>query len=182
MKVARSIVLRPGFYLPLIVFALVAAFFAVGLQLNPQQLPSTLIGKSAPSFQLPVLYSESENFTTEQMKGEPWMLNGWASWCIGCAHEHNTLVYLSKQNVKIVGLNYKDKPEEAKGWLEAYENPYVAIPVDPLGEHAIDWGISKLPETFVIDASGVVVYKHTGPIDKTTAEEVILPLIRKAGS
>ena len=113
------------FVLPLAIFAILAGFLFVGLGLNPREVPSPFIGKPAPSFQLTQLGRSDQTFSPQQMQGEVWLLNVWASWCVACRVEHPLLVDLAKKDlIPIVGLNYKDRPDAASGWLAQFGNPY----------------------------------------------------------
>ena len=166
------------FLAPLLIFAVVAVFLALGLKLDPREVPSPLIDKSAPEFELPRLLQMEGVVGTAEMRGEVWLLNVWASWCSACRVEHPLLNDLARrQIVRIVGLNYKDAPADARSWLREFGNPYDIIAVDREGEVGIDWGVYGVPETFVIDREGVIRYKHIGPVDTKVLSETILPLI-----
>lgn len=167
------------YYAPLAVFMVIAGFLARGLFLNPADIPSVLIGKPAPAFKLAQLESGAQ-FNTADMQGQVWMLNVWASWCVSCRDEHPLFVELARQHVlPIVGLNYKDNPEEAQNWLEQFGNPYSVIAADQEGRAGMDWGVIAVPETFVIDKQGNIQFKHVGPVTPQTMQETILPLIQK---
>ena len=173
MKVLRYLV-------PLGVFALLVAFFAVGLTRDPREVPSPLVDKPAPVFRLQQLHEPQLAFTPEEMKGKVWLLNVWASWCVSCRVEHPLLVDMSKkQLVPIVGLNYKDKREDGVQWLAKFGNPYALSAFDVDGKVGIDYGVYGVPETFVIDKLGVIRYKQIGPITPEALEKTLLPLIRK---
>jgi len=167
---------RPKFLLPFLVFVAVSVFFAVGLKLDSTVVPSPLIGKQAPDFELPVLGEDGLTLGTDQLTGGFWLLNVWASWCVACREEHASLIALAELGVPIAGLNYKDKPDDAKRWLHDWGNPYFVSIVDQDGATAIDWGVYGVPETFLIDAEGIIRYKHIGPITPEIAEREILPL------
>ena len=168
------------FVIPLVVFAALAGFFAVGLTKDPHEVPSPLIDKPAPAFKLAELHDADKVFTPEEMKGKVWMLNVWASWCVSCRVEHPLLVDMSKrQSVPIVGLNYKDAREAGVKWLDKLGNPYVLSAYDVDGKVGIDYGVYGVPETFVIDKQGVIRYKQIGPITPEALDKTILPLIRK---
>lgn len=152
-------------WLPLILFAVLAGFFYVGLHLNPREVPSPFIGKPAPQFSLPVIGAPGHHFSPAEMKGQAWMLNIWAPWCVSCRQEHPVLMQLKAAGVPIVGLNWKDKEREAERLLAGEGSPY-AVAVDDLdGRVGIDFGVTGTPETFIIDRQGIIRYKHTGPID-----------------
>jgi len=165
---------------PLALFMVIGGFLFRGLVLDPSHIPSVLIDKPAPQFKLAQLENNNVMFNSADMQGQVWMLNLWASWCVACMQEHPLFLDLAQQRVlPIVGLNYKDKSEDAKTWLTQHGNPYSIIAADSLGKVGIDWGVYGVPETFVIDKAGVVRYKHVGPVDKQALETVILPLISK---
>lgn len=166
--------------IPFAIFILIAVLLGVGLTLNPRDLPSTLINKTAPSFELPILKNTQQNFKPSDNLGKKWILNVWASWCAGCRVEHPLLNQLAeKTTIPLVGLNYKDQPDDAKRWLEQRGNPYQQIPMDLAGNAGIDWGVYGVPETFVIDEKGVVIYKHTGPLTLEALENEIMPLFKQ---
>jgi cytochrome c biogenesis protein CcmG/thiol:disulfide interchange protein DsbE len=166
------------FLMPLVIFIVLAGFLFVGLGLNPREVPSPLIDKPAPAFVLPQLHNESKTFSPEDMKGQVWLLNVWASWCVSCREEHPVLMALSQQNiVPIYGLDYKDKPEDGKMWLARGGDPYVASAMDSEGRIGIDYGVYGVPETYVIDKQGVIRYKQIGPVTPQNLSETILPLV-----
>lgn len=168
------------FILPLAIFVVLAGFLFVGLGLNPREVPSPLIGKPAPSFQLAQLARSDQSFTPAQMRGEVWLLNVWASWCVACRIEHPLLVDLAKRDVvPIVGLNYKDKRNDALGWLAKFGDPYKLSIVDGDGRVGLDYGVYGVPETFVIDKQGVIRYKQIGPITEEVWRDKMLPLVQQ---
>ena len=168
------------FAIPLAVFVALAAFLAVGLTRDPREVPSPFIGKPAPAFKLTQLADEKLAFAPEDMKGKVWLLNVWASWCVSCRVEHPLLVEMSKKNVvPIVGLNYKDGRGEGMQWLQRFGNPYSLSAFDADGKVGIDYGVYGVPETFVIDKTGVIRYKQIGPITPEALEKTLLPLIRE---
>lgn len=167
-------------FLPLAIFLVLAVFLAVGLGLNPREVPSPLIDKPAPAFRLPQLQDPGKTLGTEDLKGKVWILNVWASWCVACLEEHPILVDLSKQNVlPIYGLNYKDKRADALQWLDRHGNPYTLSIADNDGRIGIDYGVYGVPETYVIDRDGIIRYKRIGPLTVQILQERILPLVRK---
>ncbi len=168
--------------IPLGVFLVMVVFLGIGLSLDPREIPSPLIGKPAPSFDLPTLEAPDRHFGPHLLKGRPYLLNVWASWCEACRAEHPVLIDLARRGeVNLMGLNYKDTPEKARAWLEAHGgNPYQTVAVDTQGKVGIDWGVYGVPETFVIDANGIIQYKHTGPLNREVLEEKILPLLRNS--
>jgi cytochrome c biogenesis protein CcmG/thiol:disulfide interchange protein DsbE len=167
-------------FLPLGIFLLLAVFLAVGLRLDPREVPSPLIGKAAPPFRLPQLQDPGRTLGTEELKGKVWVLNVWASWCVACLEEHPILVEFSRRNVlPIYGLNYKDKREDALNWLGKHGNPYTLSIQDGDGRIGIDYGVYGVPETYVIDRNGVIRYKRIGPVTVPILQEKILPLVRQ---
>ena len=161
-------------------FLCLAALLAVGLNLNPREVPSPLVGKAAPDFSLPQLQNPEAAAGPADMRGQVWLLNVWASWCVSCRAEHNVLVRLAENHgAKIVGLNYKDKAEDAKQWLQERGDPYVFSAWDSLGKAGLDWGVYGVPETFVIDAEGVIRHKHIGPLEDADVRRDILPVLKK---
>jgi cytochrome c biogenesis protein CcmG/thiol:disulfide interchange protein DsbE len=168
------------YLIPLALFLGLSAFFAVGLMRDPRTVPSPFIDKPAPAFRVERLGEPGVVFTPEEMKGKVWLLNVWASWCVSCRVEHPVLVELSRSRaVPIVGLNYKDRREDAMPWLAKFGNPYELSAWDIDGQVGIDYGVYGAPETFVIDKQGVIRHKQIGPITPEALEKVILPLIRK---
>jgi len=165
------------FLVPLAVFALLVGFLAVGLTLNPREVPSPLVGKTAPAFDLPLLSQPDKRFVPADMRGKVWLLNVWASWCVSCRDEHPVLVDLSKKGVlPILGLNYKDKGDEAQRWLRQFGDPYQFSVVDADGRTGIDYGVYGVPETYLIDAEGVIRFKQIGPLTPAILEHKVLPL------
>ena len=168
------------YFIPLIVFAVMLAFLAIGLQLKPREIPSPLIDKAAPRFSLPTLAAPEQTLSSQDLRGKVWVLNVWASWCVACREEHPLLVEMAKLNaVPIFGLNYKDKRADALGWLARFGNPYTASLSDTDGLVGIDYGVYGVPETFVIDKAGVIRHKVIGPVTAEAIRDVILPLVRK---
>lgn len=168
------------FILPLIIFIVISVFLAIGLGLNPREIPSPLIDKPAPEFSLPNLHDPKQILTNADFKGQVWLLNVWASWCVSCRSEHPVLNQLAQQKqVPIIGLNYKDDPAAAQSWLQQLGNPYTLSLVDMEGEAGIDWGVYGVPETFVIDKHGLVRHKFTGPVTVKAIQEILLPLVKK---
>jgi cytochrome c biogenesis protein CcmG/thiol:disulfide interchange protein DsbE len=166
------------FILPFVLFVVLSVFLYVGLYLNPREVPSPLIGKAAPAFNLPQLQDPSKQFSAQEMKGQVWLLNVWSSWCVSCREEHPLLVEMSKQNlVPIYGLDYKDRREDAEAWLTRGGNPYILSVSDMDGRVGIDYGVYGVPETYLIDKQGVIQYKQIGPITPEALKEKILPMI-----
>lgn len=168
------------FLLPLAAFLVVVGFLAVGLTLNPRELPSPLVGKPAPAFSLPQLHDQAKVFSPNEMTGKVWLLNFWASWCGGCKEEHPVLLQLAKSGeVPIYGVDYKDTRDEALTWLRQHGNPYPLTAVDEAGRVGINYGVYGVPETYVIDKQGVIRYKQIGPLREDTLKTKILPLVRE---
>ena len=167
------------FLWPLGIFILLVGFLAVGLTLKPREVPSPLVGKPAPAFDLPVLQQLDKRFAPGEMRGKVWLLNVWASWCVSCREEHPVLVELAKRGVMpILGLNYNDKGDEATAWLKRFGDPYELSVVDADGRIGIDYGVYGVPETYLIDAEGVIRYKQIGPLTMAILENKLLPLAR----
>jgi len=163
-------------FMPLIVFAVLVGFLAVGLTLNPRLVPSPLIGKPAPEFELPLLMQEG-TFSNKNLIGHVTLINVWASWCYACRQEHETVKHLSRKGVRIIGLNYKDKTADAKQWLAKLGNPYQSIAVDNDGRVAIDWGVYGAPETFLIDKQGIIRHKVIGPLSSKEKFDALMEVM-----
>ncbi|MBS0300084.1 MAG: DsbE family thiol:disulfide interchange protein [Gammaproteobacteria bacterium] len=165
---------------PLFAFLVLAAFLLVGLTLNPRQVPSPLIDKPAPKFQLNQLQESDKIMSSDDNLGKVWMLNVWASWCVACRDEHPLLVQLAKTGfVPIYGLNYKDERTTAMQWLKRYGDPYTISIVDSDGKVGIDYGVYGVPETYVIDKKGIIRHKQIGPVTVDSLEKTIIPLIKE---
>jgi len=149
--------------MPLIIFVALVVVLAIGLTLNPRLVPSPLIDKPAPSFELPLLLQQG-SFSDKDFIGHVTLLNVWASWCFACRQEHEVVKQLSRDGVRIIGINYKDEVKNAKAWLARLGNPYQAVAVDGDGRIAIDWGVYGAPETFLIDKKGIIRHKVIGPL------------------
>ncbi len=168
------------YLLPLGLFIGLVILLAVGLQLNPREVPSPFIGKPAPEFTLPRLHRPESTVSPADFRGQVWLLNVWASWCVSCRAEHPVLNRLAKRKeVILVGLNYKDLRNDALQWLAERGDPYTVTAVDADGKVGIDWGVYGVPETFVIDKRGIIRLKHTGPVTDAVLRDEILPLIRQ---
>ena len=197
--------MKAKFLVPLLLFFGLAGFLAFGLTLNPREVPSPLIDKPAPNFRLARLDQPEQTFTLEDMRGQVWLLNVWASWCVACRQEHPLLVRMAEQKlVPVVGLNYKEVRgdgainargmaleaetsmaiERARAWLKDHGNPYVLSVLDIDGRVGIDFGVYGVPETFLIDREGRIRYKHIGPITPDALQNVLMPKVeelRRAG-
>jgi cytochrome c biogenesis protein CcmG/thiol:disulfide interchange protein DsbE len=171
-------------WLPLVFFFVLVGFFTKGLFLNPREVPSPFIGKAAPSFSLPVVGDAQKAFSPTDMKGQVWMLNVWAPWCVSCRVEHKLLMALTQSGTAppMVGLNWKDKTREAQELLVRTGNPYVAVPDDLSGRVGMDWGVTGTPETYVIDQAGIVRLKHVGPIDMDIWLNKFVPKLKELGA
>ncbi|MSR15889.1 MAG: DsbE family thiol:disulfide interchange protein [Gammaproteobacteria bacterium] len=166
------------FTVPLAIFIVLVIVLAVGLKLDPRYVPSPLIDKPAPEFSLSALDPPETTITKKSLGGRPIVLNVWASWCVACRDEHPVLVELAqKQAVEIIGLNYKDTREDAGAWLVRHGNPYRQTIFDPLGKLGLDLGVYGVPETFVIDAEGIIRHKQVGPLTLQIWREDIEPML-----
>ena len=165
--------------IPLLAFLALVIILGYALTRNPKILPSTLIDKTAPGFSLSNVADTKSSFSPQHLLGKKWVLNVWASWCVSCRTEHPLLNNLAAMNLApIVGLNYKDELAKAQQWLKQRGDPYIATPADVTGRVGIEWGVVAVPETFVIDEQGRVIFKHTGPIDAQILDQKIIPLLQ----
>ncbi|CAD5109354.1 DsbE family thiol:disulfide interchange protein [Zestomonas carbonaria] len=164
--------------IPLAVFLGVAVFLYRGLFLDPSELPSALIGKPVPAFSLPSVQGD-RTLTQEDLKGQPALLNVWGTWCIACRVEHPVLNKLAEQGVRIHGVNYKDDNAAALKWLDEFHDPYQLNINDAQGSLGLDLGVYGAPETFLIDAQGIIRHKFVGVIDQTVWREQLAPLYRQ---
>lgn len=155
------------FLLPALVFAVIGVFLAIGLTRDPQVLPSALLDDPAPEFTLaPIEGHDKPGLATADLQGEPVLVNIFASWCVPCQVEHPQITALAEEGVIVHAINYKDQPSDARQWLAALGDPFTRIGADQEGRVGIDWGVYGVPETFVIDGNGTIVYKHVGPIQE----------------
>ena len=167
-------------YLPIAAFVILLALLAFGLTNDPRDIPSPLVGKPVPEFTLPKLYDSEKTTSPAEMKGEVWMLNVFASWCVSCKAEHAVVSQFVKDSgLKVMGLNYKDESPDAKAWLAEHGNPYAMIAVDLDGRVGIDWGVYGVPESYLIDKKGVIRHKFTGPITPQIVEETLKPMLKQ---
>jgi cytochrome c biogenesis protein CcmG/thiol:disulfide interchange protein DsbE len=170
--------MKAKFLIPLLLFIVLVGFLAVGLSRDPHEVPSPLINKTAPAFEIAQLEQPNKTFSPASMKGQVWILNVWASWCVACREEHPVLVELAKSQVApVIGLDYKDKREDALAMLAKQGNPYLLSAYDANGRVGIDYGVYGVPETYVIDRGGVIRFKHIGPITTPVLNEKIYPLV-----
>jgi cytochrome c biogenesis protein CcmG/thiol:disulfide interchange protein DsbE len=162
------------------VFAALVVLLGFGLTLNPREVPSPLIGKPAPAFELPLLAAPGKTFSQKEMLGKVWVLNVWASWCQPCLLEHPQISRLAASGaVPVVGLNYKDARDDALPWLARNGNPFLVTVFDGSGRIGIDYGVYGVPETYVIDRAGVIRYKRIGPVTPEILKETIEPLLKE---
>jgi cytochrome c biogenesis protein CcmG, thiol:disulfide interchange protein DsbE len=167
------------YLLPLAGFLILVGFFAAGLRLDPREVPSPLINKPAPAFKLPLLNEASKTFSPEDMRGQVWLLNVWASWCGACREEHPLLMEMSRSGaLPLVGLDYKDTDADGAGVLTQAGNPYKVVATDVDGRVGIDYGVYGVPETYVIDKAGIIRYKQIGPITEEALRDKIMPLVK----
>ncbi|MEP0315608.1 MULTISPECIES: DsbE family thiol:disulfide interchange protein [Alphaproteobacteria] len=165
-------------FLPLALAAMLAVVLAWGLTRDPNNLPSTLIGKAVPDFLLPPVKGRALALSNTHLQGEVSLVNVFASWCVACREEHPLLMKLAAQGtVPLHGLNYKDQPDDASKWLDSLGDPYTRTGADISGRVAIDWGVYGVPETFVVGADGSIAYKHIGPVNEEVLATTILPLV-----
>lgn len=168
------------FLAPFVVFVALVAFFFVGLNRDPREIPSPLVNQAAPAFSLQQLQVPSQQFSPAAMRGQVWLFNVWASWCVSCRVEHPVLIKLAKTKlVPIVGLNYKDQRSDALQWLKQFGNPYLLSATDLDGRIGIDYGVYGVPETYVIDKQGIIRMKHIGPVTEEVLQYKILPRVRE---
>lgn len=168
------------FIAPLILFIFLGLLLAYGLKLDPRKIPSPLIGKSLPAFSQPTVADPERRVSRDDLRGRVYLLNVWASWCVACRQEHPLLNELSRnKTIPIIGLNYKDKREDALGWLGSLGDPYELSLADPDGRLGIDLGVYGVPETFVIDKEGIIRYKFIGPLTPQAWEQHLAPLIKE---
>lgn len=158
------------------IFVILGVLFFVGLKLDPNELPSVLIGKPVPEFSLPSLQDPEKNITPETMKGKPYLLNVWATWCPSCKVEHPYLIKLAEAGVPIYGVNYKDDTEEARRLLKRTGNPYLANAVDEEGTLIMALGVYGAPETFIVDADGIIQYKLVGVVNEKVWTSEMAPI------
>jgi cytochrome c biogenesis protein CcmG/thiol:disulfide interchange protein DsbE len=164
------------YFVPLLLFAVLAVFFRAGLNRNPQDIPSPLIGQPAPTFSLPDVKDAARQVSIADYHGRAFLLNVWASWCVSCRDEQEMLLAIAAdKKIPIVGLNWKDQHALAQRWLKELGDPYEAVAFDPDGKAGMDWGVYGAPETFLIGADGRVLYKLTGPLTAELWREEFLP-------
>ena len=168
------------FLIPLALFAVLVGLLATGLKLDPREVPSPLIGKPAPAFTLTRLDDAGRTIRRDDLIGKVWMLNVWASWCAACRDEHPLLVEFAKaKRLPIYGLNYKDTRQDGQQWLARFGNPYDASLFDQDGRVGIDWGVYGVPETFIVDRTGVIRFKHIGALTPDILRTRVEPLLKQ---
>jgi len=161
-------------------FAALVGLLAAGLTRDPREVPSPLIGKPAPAFELPLLHAPDKSFSQKDMLGKVWVMNVWASWCPPCLVEHPVVTALAKSGLApVVGLNYKDRREDALPWLQRNGDPFQLSVADADGRIAMDYGVYGVPETYVIDRGGLIRYKHIGPLTPEAVRDKVAPLIKE---
>src|SRR3979409_1198437 len=166
--------------IPLVLFIGLVAFLLLGLRPNPHEIPSPLINKPAPAFQLIQLHDPAKTFSAQDMRGKVWLLNFWGTWCVACREEHPLLIQYAKTGaVPIYGVDYKDERATALQLLEEEGNPYTVTASDPDGRLSIDYGVYGAPETFLIDRDGIIRYKQIGPITEDAWQKEILPRVKQ---
>ncbi len=183
---------RLKLFIPLIIFAVLALFFFVVQKqigsgdYNPENMPSALLDKPMPAFQLPNLQNgatvTNAVLKTPLLKNQVALVNVWATWCPSCAYEHPYLVKLAQRGVAILGVDYKDEPDKAQQWLSEKGNPYIAVLDDRAGNLGLDLGVTGAPETYVVDRKGIVRLRYQGPIDQRVWDETFKPLLDKLTS
>lgn len=166
--------------IPLALFVVLVGFLAVGLGLDPREVPSPLVDKPAPAFKIAQLEQPDLQFSPVDMKGKVWVFNVWASWCVACRQEHPVLMEFARAKIApLIGLDYKDQRKDALGVLRRSGNPYDITAFDADGRVGIDYGVYGVPESYVIDKAGVIRYKHIGPITMEAMQKTIIPLVQK---
>jgi cytochrome c biogenesis protein CcmG/thiol:disulfide interchange protein DsbE len=174
-----------GRLVPILVFVLLGVLLAVGLKIadHKTDLPSPLVGKPMPAFSLPLLGQDDVIVNSDDLIGEPFLVNFWASWCVTCRYEHPYIEQLAASGaLRVIGLNFRDETADAQAWLQRFGNPYSMIIADHSGRTSIDFGVYAAPESFLVDANGIIVYKQLGAVTPEVIEKEILPRIANEGS
>lgn len=172
------------FLIPGLVFLALAGVLYIGVVRSPNKstLQSALLGKPAPKFDLPTLADPAVRISSEQLKGRPWVLNVWGTWCVACREEHPVLLEIARQGaVPLIGFDWKDEDDAAKQWLEQLGNPYSVVAVDRDGRGAIEFGVYGAPETFFVDEQGIVQYRHVGPMTLDVWQREFLSRLPRQG-
>jgi len=171
---------RLAFAVPLALFLALTVALAWGLTRDPRELASALIDKPVPNFALPPVQGRTLGLSSADLKGEVSLVNVFASWCTSCRYEHPVFMRLKERGVvPIHGINYKDRPEDAAAWLDRLGDPYTRTGADIDGRVAIEWGVYGVPETFVVDRDGRIVFKHVGPVLPEMYRDTIAPVIER---
>lgn len=171
--------MRARYYVPLGLFAAITLLLGIGLAIDNEDVPSPLIGEPVPEFELASITDPARTVAPGEFDGRVWLLNVWATWCAACKQEHPVLMRAAREHgLTIVGLDYKDERAAASQWLERRGDPYVVSAFDPEGEVGMDLGVYGAPETYVVDAQGIIRYKHIGPISPDALRDEILPRVR----
>lgn len=171
------------YLMPGVLFVVMIPVFIVGMNRNKSELPSPLLDRPGPEFELPSLENPDQTVGSRDYAGQLALVNVWATWCVGCRAEHEFLMELRRRNeIPIFGLNWRDQREPALRWLNQLGDPYVATAYDEDGRVGIDWGVYGAPETFLVDADGTVIYKHISPLTERVWEDEFLPRIEAARS
>ena len=172
--------MKARYLIPLAVFAVLVVFLGIGLTLNPRDVPSVLIDKKAPSFVLPDLLDPTKTVDSTAYDGRVWLLNVWGTWCPECWREHDFLLHLARtEKLPIVGIDWRDDPDDAKQFLREKGNPFEAVGFDPDSQTIMDWGVYGAPETFLIDKQGMIRWKYTGSLNPDVWRNTLQPLIRE---
>ncbi len=172
---------RAGLFVPLAVFVIIAGFLYAGFSLeDPHRLPSALVGKPFPEFDLPLLANTDERVTTERLMGRTVLVNVWATWCPTCKAEHDELLRIHDETgLPIIGINYKDRPAAARDWLARYGDPYEFNIIDADGRLGVDLGVYGAPESFLVDRDGTIVYKRVGEVNRRIWFDEVKPLLTR---
>ncbi|MFP4560934.1 MAG: DsbE family thiol:disulfide interchange protein [Thiohalorhabdus sp.] len=173
--------MRLRYLIPLVLFVVLVIFLGIGLTMDPERVPSPLVGKEVPDLTLASVGDPDRAVSTEELKGQVYLLNVWASWCVACRQEHPVLMEASRDhpNLAIIGFDYKDERPDAQRWLEQRGDPYDVSLYDPEGEAGIDLGVYGVPETFVVDREGIIRHKHIGPMTRQDFRTTILPMVQE---
>lgn len=164
--------------IPVLVLLGLLALLGRGLKLDPREVPSPLLGKPAPAFELPLLEPDDQTLSPAALQGRPVLVNFFASWCEGCRVEHPFLLKLAaEQGVEIIGMDYKDEPADVRQWLRRHGSPYRQVAIDREGKAGLDWGVYGVPETYVLGADGTILFKQVGPLTPEAWEQHIRPLL-----
>ena len=179
-KSSSGLKARLPFLIPLAVFGVLVVSFWIGLGKDPQSLPSVLIDRPVPTFELPALLGRDKGLSSEDLKGAVSLVNIFGSWCVACKIEHPFLMTLKRDNViPIYGIDWREENRSAgPGWLARYGDPYTLVGDDADSRGAVAFGVTGAPETFVVDAQGVIRYKYVGPITADVWQETVEPIVR----